>query len=137
MSVSFRRPTRFRGAALLVLLGAFGAACQYGVTSPTTPATPTSGGSASPVTTLTYVHDIQPLFASDCTRCHGPSRRDANVDLSTYAGVMKVVVAGNPSSILVQVTQSGGLMYSQWTGNRNPKAALVYDWVVSSGAKQQ
>lgn len=138
MSVCFSRLTRFLGAALLVLLGTFGAACQYGVASPTAPVSPTSGGTAPPpVATLTYVHDIQPILASDCTRCHGPSRRDAGVDLSTYANVMKVVAAGNAKSILVQVTQPGGLMYSQWNGSGSQKAALIYNWVVSSGAKQQ
>ena len=56
--------------------------------------------------------------------------------LNTYANVMKYVAAGNANSLLVQVTRSGGLMYSEWSGNRSQKAGLVYDWVVNSGAKQ-
>jgi hypothetical protein len=115
-------------------------ACNYGVSAPT-PTSPSSGTTTSSSdpqsTTLTYVNDIQPILASDCTRCHGPSRRDAGVDLSTYTNVMRWVVAGNASSLLIQVTQPGGLMYGQWRGNGSQKATLVYDWIVYSNAAQQ
>lgn len=49
---------------------------------------------------------------------------------------MQVTAAGNASSILILVTQPGGAMYSQLSGNRNTKAGTIYDWVVNSKAAQ-
>jgi hypothetical protein len=128
-------------AALIAGLGLI-SGCQYGVTS-STPTTPsqspgTSGsGNASGPTTLTFVKDVQPILNSDCVRCHGGSRRDAGVDLSTYANVMRYVTAGNANSLLIQVTRSGGLMYGQFSGNRTQKSTTIHDWIVSSNAAQQ
>ena len=139
---SLGRTIPFLGMGCL-FLGVFAAsACQYGVSSPTSPAASGSSSSSTAATgstgatTLTYTANIAPILASDCTRCHGPSRQDAGVNLSTYANVMKYVSAGNAGSLLVLVTEPGGLMYSQWSGNASQKAGLVYDWVVNSGAKQ-
>ena len=86
---------------------------------------------------MTYANDVQPILASDCVRCHGPSRRDAGVDVSTYAAVMRLVTPGNPNSLLVFVTQPGGVMYGAFSGSRAQKATTIRDWVVSSNAAQQ
>jgi len=122
---------------------AFGAACQYGVTpGPTAPAT--DSASTTPVTTapgastgLTYVKDIAPIMSSDCVICHGPSRRDANYDFSTYAGVMRAVGSLTASARLVASTQPGGLMYSQFRGNAAAKSKTIHDWVIIDKAAQQ
>lgn len=140
MNRSFRRLALPAGAMLWAAGMAGITACNYGVstTPPTSPSTATAASSSDPQTsTLTYVHDIQPILASDCVQCHGPSRRDAGVDLSTYANVMRFVAPGNTRSILVQVTQPGGLMYGLWRGSASQKATLVYDWVVYSNAAEQ
>jgi hypothetical protein len=84
-------------------------------------------------TTFTYA-TVQPIFASDCVSCHGPSQKQAGVDLSSFSGVSKVLSAGNKQSTVVLVTQPGGLMYSMLSGNRDQKAGMIYDWVVNSGA---
>jgi hypothetical protein len=105
------------------------------------PASP-AGPSATSSTTSTsssvltggpyaYVQDVKPILSADCTRCHGGSRPSAGLDLSTYAGVMRVVAAGNANSTLVQVTKSGGVMYSYLSGDRAGKAELIRQWVVS------
>jgi hypothetical protein len=131
-------------AAATGVLAAGAAGCDYSYlqapTSPspsttTTTTTTTTGATGS--TTLTYVKDVQPVLASDCVRCHGPSRRDAGVDLSTYANVMRTVSPGNTNSLLVLVTRVGGVMYGQFSGNRSQKATVIHDWVVSSNAAQQ
>lgn len=129
---------------LVVLTAGFvvgSAACEYGVPAPSSVGTGTSTGSGSSSgstgsTTLTYTKDVQPLLAADCVRCHGPSRRESGVDVSTYANVMKYVVAGNANSLLVRVTRTNGLMYSEWSGNRAQKAQTVLEWVVSSKAAE-
>jgi cytochrome c553 len=126
-------------------------ACQYGVSNPTTPsntaATSTSTASSTPSSsgtsattppasgsTLTYTADIQPILASDCVSCHGPATRAAGIDLSTYAGVMRTVTPGSANSLLILVTRSGGLMYSQFRGNRPQKAATISDWIIKANA---
>jgi cytochrome c553 len=113
-------------------------ACQYGVSNPTTPsntaATSTSTASSTPSSSLTYTADIQPILASDCVSCHGPATRAAGIDLSTYAGVMRTVTPGSANSLLILVTRSGGLMYSQFRGNRPQKAATISDWIIKANA---
>jgi Planctomycete cytochrome C len=126
-------------SAFVVTIAATAARCDYRyLEQPTTPSTTDSSTTTtSGPTTLTYVKDIQPVLAADCVRCHGPSRREAGVDLSTYANVMKTVTAGNANSLLILVTRSGGVMNGQFSGNRSQKATLIRDWIVSSNAAQQ
>jgi hypothetical protein len=135
--VSIVRPAAV--AAFLIPIVLLAAGCQYGVTSPVAPTTVSPSGTGPDVTALTYTKDIQPILASDCVRCHGPSRRDAGVDVSTYANVLKLVTPGSASSTLILVTRAGGIMNGQLSGSsstRAAKAALIQNWVVSSGAKQ-
>jgi len=149
--------------ALILALAAtvFAAACQYGSstdtgggstssgsgstptspTSPTAPTTPDPGTPTPPAPApapagVSYTSDIAPIMNTDCVRCHGPARRDAGYDLSTYAGAMRAVTAGSASSRLVRATQPNGLMYGALSGNRAQKAQAIYDWVVTSKAQQ-
>jgi hypothetical protein len=84
-----------------------------------------------------YVQDVKPIMSADCTRCHSGSRPSAGLDLSTYAGVMRVVTAGNTNSALVQVTRSGGLMYGYLSGDRAGKAELIRQWVAGGAAENR
>ncbi|MEO8480885.1 MAG: c-type cytochrome domain-containing protein [Acidobacteriota bacterium] len=118
---------------LSALCGIFLGACAGG--APTSPTTTTITVTGSGATTYTYA-TVQAIFASDCVSCHGPSQKQAGVDLSTYTGVSRVVTAGSDQSTLVRVTQPGGLMYSNLSGNRSDKAGMIYDWVVNSRAAQ-
>ena len=74
------------------------------------------------------------MFDADCVRCHGGSRPSAGYNMSTYTGVMALVRPGDAGSILVQVTRQGGLMYSQFSGDRAAKADLVRRSVVDNNA---
>jgi len=107
-------------------------------TSTATTATSTSAPSATPASpaTVAYVQDLQPIFQSDCVRCHSGSRPDGNYSMSTYAQVLRAVVAGNARSPLVVVTQRNASMYRYWSGNAAAKAELVRKWVVENGAAQ-
>src|SRR6185503_156464 len=59
-------------------------------------------GSAQDKTT--YADQILPLVENHCGKCHNPDKRKGDLDLTTYAGVLKgggsgaVVVAGHPDS---------------------------------------
>jgi Planctomycete cytochrome C len=122
-----------------VALGAvIASGCDYGLapTTATTP-TPTTGGSGGSTTGLTFDADVAPILNADCIQCHGGARRDGGVDLSFYSTVLKVLTPGNANSKLIIVTQSGGLMFSQLTGNRNAKAAIIKDWIVTYSAVQR
>ena len=114
------------------------AACggSSGMSSPTGPSNVSATITGSGVSTYTYTTDVRPILNADCVQCHGQSQRQGGVDLSSYSGVMQVTAAGNASSILILVTQPGGAMYSQLSGNRNAKAGTIYDWVVNSKAAQ-
>jgi hypothetical protein len=102
-------------------------------TSPTpAPTTPVPTAPA----TVAYVQDMQPIFQTDCVRCHSGSRPDGNYSMSTYTQVMRAVTAGNARSALVVVTQRNASMYRYWSGNPASKAALVRSWVVDNGAAQ-
>ena len=76
---------------------------------------------------LSYVATV---FLSDCVPCHGGSSTNGGVNLSSYAGVMRIVTPGSASSVLVTVSQPGGLMYSHWRGSASAKAETVRRWVV-------
>jgi len=141
------------GILLMIAAAVVTAACNYGngtsptstdttaPTAPTAPTVPTTPPDPGTPTTpapagLTYTKDIQPIMSADCVRCHGPSRRDAGYGMSSYAGVMRAVTAGSASSMLVRVTQSNGIMYSQLSGSRATKATTIRDWVVTWKAQQ-
>ena len=81
--------------------------------------------------------DIAPIMSSDCTVCHGTSRRDAGYNFSTYAGVMAAVSPVSASAKFVRSTQPGGIMYGQFRSNASTKAKTIYDWVVTYKAVQQ
>jgi len=121
--------------AVLVWAAATFTACDYSYLQPTGPSS--VNDSTTGQTGLTYVTDIRPVLNSDCVRCHGPSRRDAGVDLSTYNNVMRTVVPGNQNSRLILVTRRGGLMYGEFNGNASQKAALIHDWITLNNAAEQ
>ena len=102
------------------------------------PAAPTgpSGSGSTANQPLAYDPDMKAIFASDCTTCHGLFRVDGNYRMNTYQFVMQDVRAGNAASKLVVDTQPGGSMYRYWSGTRNTKANLVFQWVVTYKAAE-
>jgi hypothetical protein len=118
-------------AGVLVLTMAW--ACGGSVTSPSSTAITIKG---SGVTTYTYTTNIQPILASDCVSCHGPSQQQDGFNFSSYAGVLRALTPGSEDSLIIHVTQPGGLMYGNLSGDRNGKAGTIYDWIVNSGAAQ-
>ncbi len=126
--------------ALVAAVAALSWSCGDGPGGPTSPTPVTIGGSnpTNPggATTLGYTLDIKPILDSDCVRCHNTRNANGRVDLSSYASVMREVRAGSAQSTLVRVSQSGGSMYREWSGDRAAKAALVRRWVVDFQAQE-
>lgn len=73
-----------------------------------------SGGSSQTTTTptKTFTADAGPIFVSSgCTVCHSPTGSYSAYNLTTYAGTLADVVAGNATqSKLIQKISSGGSM---------------------------
>jgi hypothetical protein len=124
----------YLAACAVYLVALTGIAC--GSSSPSAPSSTPVTVTGTGATTLTYTTDVQPILSADCVRCHGASQQSGGYNLSTYAGVLRALTAGSDSSSLVRVTQPGGLMYSNLSGNRTTKAGVIYDWVVNSKAAQ-
>jgi WD40 repeat protein len=86
----------------------------------------------------TYNEDIRPLFRDNCTGCHNPDKLKADLDLTTYAGVIKggssgaAVKTGSPdSSLLYRVTMH---LEEPEMPPKKPKLAeaqlnLLKDWI--------
>jgi len=134
-----RPPTAFRAAPHLFFVAClliWLAACRYASVAPSTADSSSGSSSSTDATTLTYTANVAPILNTDCVRCHSASNHQAGVDLSTYQTVLRTVTAGNANSILILVTQPGGFMFSQFSGNRTTKAGTIRDWIVSSNAAQ-
>lgn len=123
-------------SALVIFLSALGSGCAGSPTGADSATTPGPAQDPATATSLTYTADVQPLLNNDCVPCHGGSNAGGGVSLSSYANVMRTVTAGNANSVLVLVSQPGGLMYSNWRGSAAAKAETVRRWVVDFKAAQ-
>lgn len=83
---------------------------------------------------MNYAQDLQPVFASDCVRCHNASSAAGGYSMIDYSSVMKDVRPGDPSSPLVVATQPLGHMFGYFSGDQLMKSSLVYTWVVEFDA---
>ena len=100
--------------------------------TPTPAATPEATASPTPApaggTAVAFDQDIAPVLRTDCTGCHAA--------FLSYAGTLQYLQPGNAGSMLVRVTQPGGMMYGHLSGDRAAKADLIRRWVVDYGAQQ-
>lgn len=119
-----------------VFLAVAGASCGGSPTAPDNVVTPGPAQDPAAATSLTFSADVQPLLNNDCVPCHGGSTTNGGVNLASYASVMRTVTPGSTTSILVRVSQPGGLMYSQWRGSAAEKAETIRRWVVDFKAAQ-
>lgn len=109
--------------------------------TPTTPTTPTTPSTSTTDTTtgLAFNPDVKATLQTDCLQCHGSGRADGGYRVVTYAQTMAGVRAGNASSVLIQVTRSGGSMYRYWSGSttsRQAKAEQIRSWIVNYNAQE-
>lgn len=95
---------------------------------PSEPVAVASGG-------VSFQNDILPIFERNCTRCHGGSRREAELDLRSYASLM--TGSENGPAIVAGDDEASELITQVVTGEmprRAPKLAaeqiqLLVDWV--------
>jgi len=141
-SVTMRNISWFIGLWLAVVASGCGdgpTPTAPSVVLPDSSATGTSGststgtGSAS---TIGYTDDIKPILDADCIRCHNNRTHDGNVDLSSYAGVLRTLRPGDGNSVLIRATRAGGSMSGEWRGSAAAKAELVRRWIVDFNASQ-
>lgn len=100
------------------------------------------GGTAEapkpPAETVAFAQ-VQPILSAKCIGCHGAANPKAGVNLTTFAGVSKIVKAGDPKeSELVQVMHGGeGHKRMPPMGEPVPDAQIkiVEDWI-QAGAKE-
>lgn len=96
------RTTTFIRLLPVAILAVMLSGCQAGRLTPPAPIAPAKPAGKL-VWTGKYVQDIQPIFDQRCVTCHGPSRADNGLRLSSYSDVMKgtqygpVVVRGDPN----------------------------------------
>jgi cytochrome c len=70
---------------------------------------------AAPNTLDFYTHNVQPIFAANCYRCHGAGNHRGSFQMDTYAGMMRgghdgsVLTPGHPEqSLLLQLIRHEG-----------------------------
>jgi hypothetical protein len=124
-----------RGPGWLAVVAGFALGACVQATAPTD----TGGGlrlstsSGRPIP-LSYVKDLQPVFASDCVRCHNASSAASGYSMADYASVMQRVRPGDASSPLVVQTQPLGHMFEHFSGDGMLKSSMVYVWIVEYDA---
>jgi cytochrome c553 len=123
-------------AAIAVIVSAACGGSSANPVSPTSSSSTTATTADSLVSTgaLAYDPDLKAIFQSDCVRCHGSSGASAGYSMTSYAGVMAAVRAGNAQSLLITTTQPSGSMYSHLSGNRAGRADMIRNWVVTHSA---
>jgi mono/diheme cytochrome c family protein len=91
---------------------------------------PTPGGGS-----LTYQATIGPLFQTKCAVCHGTGGGQKELDLTSYAGVLKggasgpAIVPSDPQGSLLVQKQSGEQPhFSQLSAD---ELALIMDWIAA------
>jgi mono/diheme cytochrome c family protein len=89
---------------------------------------------------VSFANQVAPLFASQCTSCHGAVKSEAGLALHTYAAVMKgseygtVIEAGDPDSSLLIDMISAGEMPQDADALSSDQVALVRSWVAAGAS---
>jgi mono/diheme cytochrome c family protein len=86
---------------------------------------------------VSYARQVAPIFQNHCSECHGANKKESELDLSSYATVMKgskygtVVEAGDPgSSLLIDMLESG-----EMPQDKDPvppeEIEVIRDWIAA------
>lgn len=89
---------------------------------------------------VSFSADVLPIFEENCQRCHGTTRTDAGLSLSSHAGVLAgsrdgaVVIPGNAAdSNLIQVVVTGRMPRGA-AKLSDDEIQIISDWV-DAGAR--
>jgi len=97
----------------------------------------TSSGTITPVS---FAQDVAPIFNQRCIQCHSGDQASAQLDLSSYSGVIAgssrgaVVTAGDAGNSRLIEMVSSGLMPKSGALLTADQIATLENWV-NSGAK--
>jgi mono/diheme cytochrome c family protein len=87
-----------------------------------------------------YARQIAPIFQAKCSECHGTETKEAELDLSNYAGVMKgsefgtVVEAGDAAGSLLIDMVTAGEMPQDADPLPAEEIALIRAWIQAGAA---
>jgi len=101
---------------------------------------PNVDGAAASAGPVSYVSQVAPLFASQCTDCHGAETKEAGLALDTYEAVMKgseygtVIEAGNPDGSLLIEMIAAGEMPQDADALSPEQVAMIRSWIAAGAA---
>ncbi len=86
---------------------------------------------------ITFSGSIQPLLTTTCQRCHGATRADEGLLLTTYEQIMAgsdngpVVIPGDPDNSLLVTMLVEGKMPKRGAKLSPEQVQLISDWVAA------
>jgi hypothetical protein len=100
---------------------------------------PTNTPAPSTVEKVTYQGALKAIFDKRCSSCHTGSTAMANMDLSTYQGILngnaegKGIVPGKPEDSLVFKIQNAGNHFGQMSSD---EVALLKQWILDNAPEK-
>ena len=91
--------------------------------------------------TLVFETDVLPIFQAKCVKCHNPKAKKADLDLTTYAGVLKGGESGKvlnlkkpAKSALYEMVHEGYMPPEGKNPTTKAQQKIILNWI-SGGAK--
>jgi WD40 repeat protein len=102
----------------------------------------TARSAAAQENSVSYFHDIRPIFNSNCNACHKPEKNKGELDMTSFASLLKggkhgsTVVPGAPdkSKLIEMISGSDPDMPKDGDPLKKEQVALIERWI-SQGAK--
>lgn len=89
-----------------------------------------------------FERDVQPFLAAKCGRCHGETSRKADLDVVSFAGIMRggesgpVIAAGQPHDSVVYEKASTGEMPPDGENMLSDEELATLEAWITGGAKK-
>lgn len=116
----------------VVIIAALAAGCNSKVMKDIG-GTPGPGGNQKPAVLVAFTEVDQKILQDNCVDCHGAGSRRG--DLSSYAAVLRFVVANNPGASELYTTVASNSMPKNGTPLSASEKQLIADWI-NSGAPE-
>ena len=84
---------------------------------------------------VSFSRQVLPIFQESCAECHGAETKEVELDLTTYADVMKgseygpVVEAGSPGESILLDMVAAGEMPQEAPPLEEDEIALIRSWI--------
>lgn len=98
---------------------------------------PTEAPTEAPLTgaSVSFAHDIMPIFETTCLKCHGVEKTEKGLDMQTHAALMAgsergaVVVPGDAAGSRLAELVMNGKMPKRGTKLTAEQVQLIVDWI--------